>query len=344
MTAQATTTAESPKTTAPPTSTATSSRAVVGVLEKYALIFITIAVIVFFSVVPPASTAFPTINNFNVVLGSNAVVALVALAALFTLVAGVFDFSVGATAIASFVFSAGLQVELHVPLWVAIVLPLLLSAAIGFLNGLFVVKFKMNPFVTTLGMATLLSGVSIWYCAGKTFVLPADSALIAFGSLRWLGLPVVFYLVVVAAAVIWYFFQHTPSGRSLYAIGSNASSARLVGIRVDRSVWMTFVVSAVIAGIAGIVQLGRLGSATAVDGGALLFPALTAVFLGATAITPGFFNVIGTVISAVFVSIVVSGLTLMGASSWATNVFNGVVLLVAVGLSTYLGRRNRVGG
>jgi len=335
-------------TTAPITTSAPTlpqqSRRGVQALERYALLLITLGVIVFFSVVPPSSAAFPTINNANVVLGSNAVVALVALAALFTLVSGVFDFSVGATAIASFVLSAGLQVAFEMPLWVALVVPLIVSGIIGFLNGLFVVRFKMNPFVTTLGMATLLSGISIWFCDGKTFVLPADSPLIGFGSLRWFGIPAVFVLVVVVAILVWYFFQHTPFGRSLYAIGSNASSARLVGVPVDRNVWATFIISALIAGSAGIVQLGRLGSATAVDGGALLFPALTAVFLGATAITPGFFNVVGTVISAIFVSIVVSGLTLMGASSWATNVFNGVVLLIAVGLSTYLGRRNRVGG
>lgn len=330
--------------TPPPSPEKNRTFSALGLLEKYALILITCAVVLFFSVVPPASSAFPTINNVNVVLGSNAVVALVALAVLFTLVSGVFDFSVGATAIASFVFSAGLQVEAQAPLWLAVVLPLALSAVIGLVNGLFVVRFRMNPFVTTLGMATLLSGLTIWFCAGKTFVLPADSALIAFGSLRWFGLPAVFFLVIVAAVIIWYIFEHTTFGRSLYAIGSNSSSARLVGVRVDRNVWVTFVISALIAGSAGIVQLGRLGSATAVDGGALLFPALTAVFLGATAIVPGFFNVVGTIISAIFVSIVVSGLTLMGASSWASNVFNGAILLIAVGLSTYLGRRNKAAG
>ncbi|MFZ8758881.1 ABC transporter permease [Microbacterium sp. HMH0099] len=330
--------------TPPPSPEKTRSFSALSFAEKYALILITCAVIIFFSVVPPASAAFPTINNVNVVLGSNAVVALVALAVLFTLVSGVFDFSVGATAIASFVFSAGLQVEAQAPLWLAIVLPLALSVVIGLVNGLFVVRFKMNPFVTTLGMSTLLSGLTIWFCAGKTFVLPASSALISFGSLRWFGLPAVFFLVILAAVIIWYVFEHTAFGRSLYAIGSNASSARLVGVRVDRNVLVTFVISALIAGAAGILQLGRLGSATAVDGGSLLFPALTAVFLGATAIVPGFFNVIGTIVSAIFVSIVVSGLTLMGASSWASNVFNGAILLIAVGLSTYLGRRNKAAG
>ena len=329
--------------TPPPARHATASALgaanVVRFLESYALVLITIAVAIFFAVTPPAKVAFPTINNVNVVLGNNAVVLLIALAALFPLVCNFFDFSLGSTAVFSSVLCAGLQTKSGLPLVVAIIIPLLVSVVIGLVNGLFVTRFKMSPFVTTLGMATLLSGVTIWYCNGRTFVLDGSSALISFGSSRWFDLPAVFFVVLLVAALVWYFFRHTPYGRSLYAIGSNATSARLVGVPVDRNVWTAFVVSALIAGLAGIMQLGRQGSATAVDGGTLLFPALAAVFLGATAITPGFFNVVGTVISAIFVSIAVSGLTLMGASGWATNVFNGAALLVAVGLSTYLGRR-----
>jgi ribose transport system permease protein len=322
-----------------PSASAGRGGAVLRFLESYALVVITIAVAVFFSVAPPANVAFPTINNLNVVLGNNAVVSLLALAALFPLVSGFFDFSLGSTAVLSTVLCAGLQTKAGLPLGVAIVLPMLLAVVIGLVNGLFVTKFAMSPFVTTLGMATLLSGITIWYSSGRTFVLPGSSPLISFGSARWLNLPAVVFVVLVVAVAVWYFFRHTPYGRSLYAIGSNATSARLVGVRVDRNVWVAFVVSALISGFAGIIALARQGSATAVDGGALLFPALAAVFLGATAITPGFFNVVGTIISALFVSIAVSGLTLMGASGWATNVFNGGALLIAVGLSTYLGRR-----
>lgn len=333
--------ADSTPTATPPRQRTGSTRAggVVRFLENYALVVITVLVAVFFAVTPPASVAFPTINNANVVLGNNAVVSLLALAALFPLVSGFFDFSLGSTAVLSTVLCAGLQVNHGLPLWLAVVIPMLVAVVIGAVNGLFVTKFKMSPFVTTLGMATLLSGITIWYSEGRTSVLPGASSLIAFGSSRWLDLPAVFFVVLLAAVVVWYFFRHTPYGRSLYAIGSNVTSARLVGVPVDRNVWTAFIVSAVISGFAGIIALARQGSATAVDGGSLLFPALAAVFLGATAITPGFFNVIGTIISAIFVSIAVSGLTLMGASGWATNVFNGAALLVAVGLSTYLGRR-----
>jgi ribose transport system permease protein len=310
-------------------------------LENYALVVLTVAVYLFFSFFPASSAAFPTINNLNVILGSQAVVAMLALAALTPLVAGYFDFSLGAIAALCQVLCAGFMANSGWPLWLAIVVPILIAGAIGAVNGFLITRLHMSPFVTTLGMALLISGISIWYTSGQTIVSGVDPAIREFGSSRFLGLPVVVFVVLAIAAVAWYFMTHTPYGRSLYAIGSNASSARLVGIRVERNVWWTFVVAALIAGGAGIMQLSRLGSATASSGNELLFPALAAVFLGATAITPGFFNVIGTIVGAVFVSISVSGLTLSGASGWAANVFNGVALLAAVALSTYLGRRKR---
>jgi len=262
---------------------------------------------------------------------------------LFPLIAGYFDFSLGATAAMAQVLFAGLMAKSDWPMWAAIIVPMLIAGVVGVLNGFFVTRLHMSPFVTTLGMALLLSGVTLWYTGGQTIISGIDPGVTRFGSTRFLGLPVVVYIVLAVAFVAWYFFTHTPYGRSLYAIGSNAASARLVGVRVDRNVWWSFIVAAVIAGGAGVMQLARMGSATASGGNELLFPALAAVFLGATAITPGFFNVVGTIVGAIFVSISVSGLTLSGASGWAANVFNGIALLAAVGLSTYLGRRKRRG-
>lgn len=317
------------------------SSTAVKILENYALLILTVVVFLFFTFLPASSNTFPTVNNINVILGSQAVVSLVAIAALFPLISGYFDFSLGAIAATSQVFTAGLMANNGLPLWLAIVISIALSCFIGVVNGFFITKLEMSPFVTTLGMSTLLAGILIWYTGGKTIISGIDPAITKFGSFRILGLPAVVYVVLVVAAIAWYFFTHTPYGRSLYAIGSNAASAKLVGIRVDRNVWWAFIVAGGISGVAGVLQLSRIGSASAGGGTDLLFPALAAVFLGATAITPGFFNVIGTIIGAVFVSLSVSGLTLSGASGWASNVFNGLALLVAVGLSTYLGRKRR---
>ena len=307
--------------------------------ERYALLLLLIVIVIFFSVYPDSAGTFPTTANVSVLLGNQAVIALLALAVIFPLVSGYFDFSLGAIAATSGVLSAGLMSRHGVSLTVAVVVSVLLGVLIGLVNGLLVTRLRMNSFVTTLGVATLLGGIIQWYTGGQTITNGVSTALIDFGSQQTLGLPRVVYVVIIAAAIAWFLLSHTPYGRSLYAIGSNPRSARLVGLGVERSVIIAFVIAGALSGVVGVLQLARAGSATADAGTNLLFPALAAAFLGATAVRPGFFNVMGTMIGVLFVAVSVSGLTLSGASAWASPVFNGAALLVAVGLSTYLGRR-----
>ncbi|MEV6346202.1 ABC transporter permease [Actinoplanes sp. NPDC051851] len=310
--------------------------------ERNALLALLIAIVVFFSVWPQSSAVFFTTENFSVLLGNQAVVALLALAAILPLVSNYFDFSLGSIAAASTVLQAGLMSRHDVPLWLAALLGILLGAAIGGVNGLLVTRFRLSAFVTTLGMATLLGGVIQWYTGGQTIVNGISDGLIDFGSSTWLGLPRVVYVVILFAIVLWYLLVHTPYGRTLYAIGANPRSAKLLGIPADRNVHLSFVLAGLIAGVVGVLQLARSGSATADTGTSILFPALAAAFLGATAVRPGFFNVVGTMIGVLLVSVSVSGLTLAGASAWVSPVFNGAALLIAVGLSTYLGRHRGV--
>lgn len=318
--------------------------AIVTLLERYALVLLAVAVFLFFSFLPSSSATFPTLNNLNVILGSLSVVSLVAIGALFPFVCGFMDFSLGAVAAMSQMLTAGLMVYFHTPLEVAIAVALLAAFTVGTVNGLLVTRFGMDPFVTTLGMSLFITGLMFWFGGGQTLVSGIDRRILEFGSARLFGfVPVVFVVTLSIAVLAWYFFTHTPFGRSLYAIGSSATAAKLVGVPVSKNVWWSFMVASSVAGVAGVLLLARVGTASASDGGTLLFQAITAVFLGATAIRPGFFNVVGTMVGAFLVAESVSGLSLTGLGGFAANIFNGLALLVAVGLSTYLGRRRRAG-
>ncbi|SOD97943.1 ABC transporter permease [Blastococcus haudaquaticus] len=325
-----------------PVAAPTPSSRLKGFAERNALLALLLAVITFFAVYPESSATFFTSQNASVLLGNQSVVALLALAVILPLVTGYFDFSLGAIAATSSVLTAGLMSFHDLPLGLAVAVGVGVGAVIGGINGLLVTRFGLNSFVTTLGMATLLGGLIQWYTGGQTILAGIDPALPRFGGSTWLGLPRVVFVVLITTVALWYLLAQTPFGRSLYAIGSNPRSARLVGIRVERSVWTTFVLAGALAGVTGVLQLARAGSATADNGTSLLFPALAAAFLGATAVVPGFFNAVGTIIGVLFVSVAVSGLTLSGASAWASPVFNGAALLVAVGLSHYLGRHRGV--
>lgn len=317
------------------------SHTVLGIAERYALLGLFVVICVVFTLNPASGDVFASVNNVNSVLRGQTAVAMIAIAAVFPLTTGKIDFSLGATTAASMVLSAGLMSNHDVPLLVAAVLSVALGAFIGLFNGVMVTRYRLDPFVTTLGVSTLLAGLIQWYTHGQTIHEGISTTLTDFSYSKVAGVPQVTAIVLVIALVAWYLLAQTPFGRSLYAIGSNPASARLVGLKVDRNVMLTFVIAGTIAGAAGVLRLAVQGSATSDSGTSLLFPALAAVFLGATAIRPGFFNVMGTVIGVLFVSFSVNGLTLSGVDSSVQYVFNGAALLVAIGFSTYLGIRRR---
>ncbi len=312
--------------------------------ERYALLFVLLGVCVFFSLLPASSQYFPTRANFATLTADTAVVAALAVASLFPLITGNFDFSIAAIMSVSAMICATTMSRFHEPLIVALVFAVLAGVAIGFVNGFLVARLGMTAFITTLGTATLLDGIIQWYTHGLAIATGISTSLTDYGSRSWFGIPRVVYAVALIAIVSWYVLSLTAFGRRLYALGSNQRAAHLVGIDVRRAVLISFVLSGTIAGIAGVLLIARQGAAGTDASTGLLFPAYAAAFLGATAIDPGRHNVPGTMIGVMLVAVSVSGLTLAGASSWVAPVFNGAALLVAVGLATFLRHRRGAEG
>ncbi|MGH2938420.1 MAG: ABC transporter permease [Solirubrobacterales bacterium] len=308
-------------------------------LERGGLPLLGALLFLFFTINSTSGSVFTSHANITNILGNQAVTGLVALAMVVPLVAGYFDLSVSATtgvaniAIAAFIGTHGW------PILPGILAVLLIGALIGAINGFLVAGLKLNGFVVTLGTYTLLGGLVQLYTKGQLITHGIPASFSNWGSQAWLGVPRPFYLLIAVAIVTWYVVTQVPFGRYLEAIGSNEPAARLVGINVNRTVWLSFVASGVIASVAGILATSRSGSGSPETGTAFLFPALAAVFLGATTIKPGRYNVWGTIIGVYFIAISVSGFTLLGAELWVQPVFNGVSLVVAVALSTLFARQ-----
>jgi ribose transport system permease protein len=140
---------------------------------------------------------------------------------------------------------------------------------------------------------------------------------------------------------LYYVLEKTPFGRYLRATGMGRDAARLSGVRVDRYLAASFIAAGILAAVAGALVASRGGTASPALGPEFLLPAYAAAFLGATTIKPGYFNVWGTVIGVVLLAVGSNGLTLMGAQTWVTNIFNGVALMIAVSASVLVGRRRR---
>jgi ribose transport system permease protein len=315
---------------------------VLRLAERYALVGLVAAIAVFFSVLPASAGTFATVANLRFLSANQSITILLALAVLLPLVAGHFDFSAGAVAATSSVITAGLMEHQRAGLWLCVIAGICTGSAAGLLNGLAISRLRVNSFISTLATATLLGGFIQWYTGGQAISNNISATLVDFGSGTWGGLPRPVWVAAVSLLAVWYLLTHTPFGRSLQAIGDNSRAATLVGIPTGPYTLRAFAASGTLAGVAGVVLTARTGGATANNGMDLLFPALAAVFLGATAIQPGRFNVWGTLAGVTLVAVSVSGLTLAGTSDWVSPVFNGAALAIAVILSGFL--RRRAGG
>jgi ribose transport system permease protein len=313
---------------------------VLAFVERYALVMVLVAVLVFFSLWNETADTFATSANIKNVLGNQAVVAILSLGIMFPLVCGEFDFSVGPVAGLSQVLCAGFMARLGVPLAVAIAVGIAVGAAVGVVSGVATGRIGVNSLIVTLGISALVTGIVTWYTNSQSIINGISSDLTDLGAGDWFGVPRTLYVLAVVAAVVYYLLEHTPFGRYLYSIGSNPSAARLVGLPVERLVVIAFVLSGTFAGLAGVLLVARNGSASPQVGtvGDSL-QALAAAFLGATAIKPGRFNVVGTLVAIFLLAFTVTGLSLAGVAGWINDVFNGAALFVAVLISTIVGRR-----
>jgi ribose transport system permease protein len=314
---------------------------VVGVAEAYALVGLIAAMALFFSLYGPTADLFPTSSNIKLMVAQQAVIAVVALAALIPLVGGEWDLSVGANAGLTSVFVASaLSSGWPVPL--AIGLGLAIGLAVGVFNAAVVTSLRVEAVIPTLGTATILFGIVTAKTGGLAIVSNIPTSVTDFGSGAWVGVPRTVVAMLVIALLVYYLLEYTPLGRYLYAVGSNRSAAALVGISLRKVLFSSFVIAGFLAGMAGALQVARSGGGNPSVGESFTLPALAAAFLSAASIKPGRYNVWGTLVAIFFLAVLNNGLNLAGAPNYVSNYVNGTALIVGIGLSAVLGRRRAV--
>lgn len=305
--------------------------------QKYAVILVWVALIAVYSIMMP--TTFATWNNITTMLGSKAVVVVLALAIMIPLIGGDYDMSVAANATLTSTLVAIMNVWWGFPIILSIVIGICVSALIGALNGLFSSIIDINPFVITMGMQTLLTGAVILISNSMT-ITGVDHGLVqAVYSGRILGISPVFFYAIIIAAVLFYFFSFTAYGRRVLIVGRGKNVAKLSGINVKRVRFLCFVASGTLSGIAGVLQLGILGAASTNSCINFLMPAFAAVYLSSTVISVGKFNPWGCIVAVYFLVTGTTGLSLMGINSAIQDVFYGAALIVAIVVSVVVERR-----
>lgn len=320
----------------------TAPRSVVNdVLPNYAVVAFLIALCVLFSALAP--DLFPTWANVKAIVNNQSVPALLALAVVLPLAAGEFDLSVGAVLGFTAIVAAKVSIA-GAPVVVAVLAAVLVGALIGLVNAVLIVRVGVSAFIATLGMATVLSGGNLWLTDGSVLYQGIGEGLTTLARTRLLGLPMIFFYLLVVGALLWVLMERTPFGRYLTATGLGRGSARLAGVPTNYYLGAAFVLSGAIAGLAGVLQTGTVGSASPSTGPDFLLPAYAAAFLGATTIKRGRFNVGGTFVGVLVLAVGVSGLNLLGAPFWVAPVFNGAALLLAVSFAAIVAGRGKRGG
>jgi ribose transport system permease protein len=308
-------------------------------LDRFSGLYVWAILIVVFSLWVP--DLFPTVQNFRIIASSQAVAAIVALGLLIPVACGVFDLSIAGSLAVSETLVVYMQANGHSTL-VGIVCGLAAGLVVGLVNSLVVIKLRVDSFIATLGMSSILLAAVLGLTNGAFLSGPGDTpTFTSFGQDKLWGLPLPVFYMLALGIVLWWLLEYTPIGRYLYGIGGNPQAARLAGVRVDRITTGAFCLSGVVAAFGGVVLAAELGSASSTVGDAYLLPAFSAVFLGATQIRPGRVNVLGTLIAIFLLATGVKGLQLAGAPNYIESLFNGAALIVAVALSARTSSRKK---
>jgi ribose transport system permease protein len=297
-------------------------------VQNIGAVYIWALIVVYFSIDSPDQ--FFTAQTVKDVLNQNATTALAALVLIIPLASGALDLSIGAVTGMGGIVVALLLGD-GVPIWLAVVLTVAICAGLGVLNSVIVVGMRVNALIGTLAMSSVYAAVMIALSDDKILTEGMQGGFkeIAQGNINGVTLPVLY--VAVLALVVHVVLERAPLGRKIYATGYDEPTARLVGVHVNAIKVGAMVAAAAVAGFAGVVSASRVQAAQPNSGLEFLMPAVSAAFLGATQIRNGRFNPLGTIIAVLMLGTGEIGLILSGAPQWSPQVFQGVVLIAAVG-------------
>lgn len=294
-----------------------------------AVLLLLIAVFVFFAV---TQDRFFTSANIDALLTSASVLWMIAIGLTFVMLTGGFDLSLGALLALSGIALGTFITSWHSPIGLAIAFTLIFGLLVGALgNGFLIGKVGLPFLVVTLGTLTLYGGlVNLWSKTQTTEVLSGTLNAIAFNHVA--GIPLAVWIMVGVFLIALYLQRSTYFGRDVYAVGGSVEAARLSGVRVGRTLIAVYAIAGLLAAVAGVIQVARIGAASPLVGGTVIFDAAAAVLLGGTSFAGGVGGVGGTAIGVLFLATLQNGLSVSGVQSYWQQIITGAILIIVVTL------------
>ena len=298
--------------------------------RRIGAVYIFAALFLLFSLWVPST--FLQWGTWKSLFATQSITALCAVALTIPLAAGTFNLAVGTQVGIGSILSAWLLTHAHVSIPITVVLTLIGGAVIGWVTGALIVRANIDSFIATLGLSSVLTALTSWICSDQS-ILNLGSTYQELANNQLLGLTYPVWFMLAVTLVSWYVLQRTRAGRRVYATGGNPEAARLAGVRTGITIVLSLVACGVILAAAGVLVSSNLGTGDPTVGPAYLLPAFAAAFLGSTQFLPGRYNVWGSVFAVYLLGMGVTGLQLGGAPTWIPDLFNGMALLLAVGVA-----------
>lgn len=308
------------------------AEAIRNTLARQKWVAIAVATIVLAGILSVASPVFLTVSNFQAILVQSSVTAIMAVGMTFIILTAGIDISVGAILFLASALFAQLMLTIESYLF-AFGTTMFCATALGALNGILVVKFKVSPLITTLATYSMYRGAAIHLTGAQNIPVPREMGFLGNGRIFGVPVPILILIVVVILGV--YLLNRTRLGVYVRAIGNSERSAQETGLPVDSVLIAVYALSGLVTGIAALILLARVGGLQSGIGIGIEFTVIAAVILGGTKLSGGSGTVIGSVIGAVFLVLIDNGLNLMNASPFIYDVVRGSVLLAAVAIDRY---------
>lgn len=275
-----------------------------------------------------ATPSFASGNNIANLLRQGSMIAIMAVGQTFVIITGGIDLSVGAvvgfaTVVVAMLINAG------VPIWLAILATLLVGVAIGMFHGFGIVKMGLPPFIITLATLTSLRGIGLLMTNGNSININSDT-FTAFSRNSFIGIPNLFWMVILVGIPAYIFLHHSRWGRYLFSVGSNAEASRLSGVNVQRTIYMAYTLSGLCAAFVGVLLAARIGIGNPTQAEGWELQAIASSVIGGTSLFGAVGSVHGPLLGAFILATINNGANLLNVNSFWQRIITGALIIIIV--------------
>lgn len=282
---------------------------------------------------------FFTWSNITDILRNTSYTLIIAIGMTFVLIAKGLDLSVGSTLALCGLISA-MAMQKGIPVLAAVLIGLICGAVIGVVNAFCIVVLNIPAMIATLGSMYMGRGLVLIITKGQP-VYPLPESFSLFDKQKILGIPIVVFIAILLSVIAHYILKKTIYGRMVYAIGGNAETAKYAGINVKAITASVYILCGVMAALSGILTAARMGSGQPSVGDGTEMTIITAVIIGGTSLNGGAGTILGTVIGSLLMSVLSTGMNLIGVSAYWQRFVTGLIIIIAVGFDQYQRSKKR---